>query len=213
MDATVTVTAVESVGPDTVAVRFETPEGFTAQPGQFVKLSGTVDGEDYSRFYTLSSPDVTATFETTIGVDPDEGGPFSRHLADLEPGDELGMSGPFGDDHYEGESRVVVLAGGPGVGPAVGIGERAVADGGEAALVYRAATPAHRERLDALSDRGATVRVIGDDEPLATHAEELLTGEPGEGAFVYGFDDFVGEAEAAIGTVGEVDAAKVENFG
>ncbi|MFC6723984.1 FAD-dependent oxidoreductase, partial [Halobium palmae] len=114
METTLQVTAVDSVGPDTVALTFESPAEFEAEPGQFVKLSATVDGEEYARFYTLSSPDVEGTFEVTVGVSED-GGPFSRHLADLDVGDELGVSGPFGSDHYEGESRVVVLAGGPGV--------------------------------------------------------------------------------------------------
>ncbi|ELZ27347.1 flavodoxin reductase [Halogeometricum pallidum JCM 14848] len=117
MDATVVVTEVRDVGPDTVAIEFETPDGFEADPGQFVKLSGTVDGEEYDRFYTLSSPDVQETFEVTVGLDPEEAGPFSRHLVNLEAGDELGVSGPFGRSYYKGESRVVVLAGGPGIGP------------------------------------------------------------------------------------------------
>ena len=214
MDATVTVTAVESVGPDTVAIRFETPEGFSAEPGQFVKLTGTVDDEEYSRFYTLSSPDMTATFETTIGIDPDEGGPFSEHLADLEPGDALEMSGPYGSDYYEGESRVVVFAGGPGVGPAVGIGERTIEDDNEAAIVYRDSEPAHDDRLDALEGLGATIDIIDDDEDLASHVDDVLTGQEGEQVFVYGFADFIDEVEAAIEAAGaDVDEAKVENFG
>ncbi|MFB6234169.1 MAG: FAD-dependent oxidoreductase [Halopenitus sp.] len=214
MDATVTVTAVESVGPDTVAIRFETPEGFSAEPGQFVKLTGTVDDEEYSRFYTLSSPDMTATFETTIGIDPDEGGPFSIYLADLEPGDELEMSGPYGSDYYEGEARVVVLAGGPGVGPAVGIGERAIEDDNEASIVYRDSEPAHGDRLDALDELGATIERIDDDEDLASHVDDVLTGTEGEQVFVYGFADFIDEAEAAIEAAGaDVDETKVENFG
>lgn len=214
MDATVTVTAVEAVGPDTVAIRFETPRGFSAEPGQFVKFTGTVDGEEYSRFYTLSSPDTTATFETTIGIDPDESGPFSKHLSDLEPGDELEFSGPYGSDYYEGESRVVVLAGGPGVGPAVGIGERAIEDNNEAAIIYRDSEPAHSGRLDALSELGATIHVIEDDDELAAHVDDVLTGDEDEQVFVYGFGDFVTEAEAAIETAGgDADEAKVENFG
>src|SRR6056297_3624000 len=103
MDAIVTVTESETVGPDTVAIAFGTPEGFEAQPGQFVKLSATVDGEEYARFYTISSPNVTDSFEVTVGIDREEGGPFSELLAALSAGDEIEMSGPFGADYYEGE--------------------------------------------------------------------------------------------------------------
>jgi ferredoxin-NADP reductase len=213
METRLAVTAADSVGSDTVALTFESPAEFDAQPGQFVKLSATVDGESYARFYTLSSPDVTDTFEVTVGVS-EGGGPFSRHLADLEAGDEIDVSGPFGSAHYEGEARVVVLAGGPGVGPAVGIAERALDDGNEAAVVYRydGDAPAHEERLDALRERGAEV-VITDGE-IDEAVAEALTGDGDEQAFVYGFAEFIEQGLEAIRTAGvDTDTAKVENFG
>jgi len=214
MDATVTVTAVEDVGSNTVAIRFESPAGFEALPGQFVRLSAEIAGEGYDRFYTLSSPGVVDTFELTVGIDPDEGGPFSGYLASLEPGDGVEMSGPFGDAHYEGEARSVVLAGGPGVGPAVGIGERALDDGNEAAVVYRDDDPAHGARLDALAESGAAVHVVADDDAFADAVTDVLTGRDGEQVFVYGFADFLDEAEAAVAAAGgDPDDAKVENFG
>jgi cytochrome-b5 reductase len=212
MDATVVVTEVSDVGPNTVAIEFETPDGFEADPGQFVKLSGTVDGEEYDRFYTLSSPGVADTFEVTVGVDPEEAGPFSRHLVNLEAGDELGVSGPFGRSYYDGEPRVVVLAGGPGVGPAVGIGEAAVADGNEVAIVYQTDAPAHEDRLDALREAGASVTVTGGD--IGPAVAEAMTNAEDEHVFVYGFADFVEAAESAVeATGGDPDAASVENFG
>jgi ferredoxin-NADP reductase len=213
MDATAVVTAVESVGPRTVAVEFESPEGFDARPGQFVKLSATVAGEEYGRFYTLSSPDADETFEVTVEVKPDEGGPFSEFLANLEPGSRLEMSGPLGRSYYEGEPRVVVLAGGPGVGAAVGIAERALREGNQAAVVYRYdLAPVHRGRLASLRGAGATVKML--DGPIADSVEEVVTGSPGEQVFVYGFDPFCEEATAAIEAAGgDPDAAKVESFG
>lgn len=212
MDATLTVTAVEEVGPHTVAIEFETPDGFEAEPGQFVRLEGTVDGETYARFYTLSSPDVDETFEVTVEDDPEEGGPFSAHLANVTPGDELGMSGPFGDQHYDGESRVVVLAGGPGVGAAVGIGERALADGASVAVVYRDDVPVHRDRLAALSDAGAAVTIT--DGPIADAVADAVTGDEGEEVFVYGFEEFVEGARRALADAGaDPDDANVESFG
>jgi ferredoxin-NADP reductase len=214
MDATLAVTAVREVGSDTVAIVLESPPGFEASPGQFVRLSGTVDGETYARFYTLSSPDTASTFEVTVGVDPDEAGPFSRHLAALEPGDELEVAGPFGDAYYGGERRAVVLAGGPGVGPAVGIAERALAEGNAAAVVYVAAAPAHTERLDALRERGVTVHVT--DGAIEDVVADVVTGDPDEAVFVYGFAAFVEEAAAALTAAG-VDPdgpnVNVESFG
>ncbi|ELZ83272.1 FAD/NAD binding oxidoreductase [Haloferax gibbonsii ATCC 33959] len=214
MDAIVTVAAVRDVGPGTVAIEFETPDGFEAEPGQFVKLSAEVDGESYARFYTLSSPGVGDTFEVTVGIDPEEAGAFSQHLDSLAAGDDIEISGPFGQSYYDGESRVVVLAGGPGVGPAVGIAEAAVADGNEAAVVYLDDAPAHEDRLSALRDDGASVVVTGDESALADAVSDALTGDEGEQVFVYGFADFVERATDAVEAAGgDADAAKVENFG
>jgi len=52
MDTTATVSAVETVGRDTYALRFDAPDGFAAEPGQFVKLGTEIDGESVARFYT-----------------------------------------------------------------------------------------------------------------------------------------------------------------
>ena len=214
MDATVSVTAVETVGPDTYAIRFGTPTGFAAEPGQFVRLGTEIDGEPVSRFYTLSSPTVDETVEVTVAIDPEDGGEFSQFLADIEPGTTLSFAGPYGDQHYDGESRAVVLAGGPGVGPAVAIAERAVADGGDAAIVYRDAAPAHEARLSALREAGVDVVLLSADESLDASVAAALAGGDDEGVFVYGFADFVEDATTAIERGGgDPDAANVENFG
>jgi ferredoxin-NADP reductase len=216
MDTTAAVVDNESVGPDTYAITFESPEGFTALPGQFVKLSADIEGEGHARFYTLSSPDTEGTFETTIEVD-EEGGPFSAYLAGLSEGDEVAVQGPFGDEHYEGEERAVVLAGGPGIGPAVAISEAALAEGNEAAVVYaHEGMPAHQARLNEAADEGASVEPVdaGDAEAFEAAVDEAVTGAEGEQLFVYGFADFVEVAREAISEAGgDPDEAKVENFG
>lgn len=210
MDETaVTVRSVRSVGPDTVAVEFESPAGFSAEPGQFVQVFGEFDGEREGRFYTLSSPDVEDTFEVTVGVDPE--GTLGPWLAAREAGDDVTITGPFGDDYYEGEDDVVVLAGGPGVGPAVAVGERALASDADVTVVYQDDQPVHEDRLAALAAAGARVVFVADD---VAGAVQSLTG-PAEGtAFVYGFADFCTTAVDALEAAGfDVDAAKVESFG
>lgn len=213
-ETAVRVAAVRDCGPDAVAIEFDTPDGFDARPGQFVKLTATVEGEDVSRFYTISSPDVEGTFETTVGYDPDEGGAFSEYLLAIEAGDEVTLAGPFGNDYYEDEPRVVVLAGGPGIGPAVGIAERALADGGEAAVVYLDEAPLHEDRLAALSAGGADVFVLADEGGVADAVADSLTGGEGEQVFVYGFADFLDVASDAIEAAGgDPEESKTENFG
>ncbi|WP_135851900.1 FAD-dependent oxidoreductase [Halorussus salinus] len=210
MDGTeVAVRSVETVGTDTIALTLETPPEFDARPGQFVQLAATIDGEEVTRHYTLSSPDVGETFETTVEVDPE--GSLSPYLAALEPGETVQVAGPFGDAYYEDEESVVVLAGGPGVGPAVGIGERAQQDGATVTVVYEDADPVHDERLTALADAGAEVVVtddVSDEEVL-----ELLADARGQ-TFVYGFADFLDRAMAALDAANvDADDAKTENFG
>jgi 3-phenylpropionate/trans-cinnamate dioxygenase ferredoxin reductase subunit len=210
MDGTeVAVRSVEAVGTDTVALVLETPKGFDARPGQFVQVGATVEGEQITRHYTLSSPDSDETFETTVEVDPE--GSLSPSLADLEPGATVEVAGPFGDAYYEGEDSVVVLAGGPGVGPAVGIGERAHDEGGTVTVVYEDADPAHEERLKSLADAGATVAITDDvsDESVL----ELLADAQGQ-LFIYGFADFLDRAHAALDAASvDAEGAKSENFG
>ncbi|WP_436906626.1 FAD-dependent oxidoreductase [Halosimplex marinum] len=207
-DTEVAVVAVESVGEDAVAIDFETPAGFDAQPGQFVKVA--LYGVEESRFYTISSPDVDGTFEITVGIDPE--GEVGPELAELTAGDTVEVSGPYGDAYYEGEQRVLILAGGPGVGPAIGIAERALDEGGEAAIVYRDAAPIHDDRLTELNERGASVAVLAPSSPLASSVDDALTEDTQ--VFVYGFADFLDDATAAIEAAGgDAEAAKVENFG
>jgi len=213
-DTDTTVAAVREVGDDALAFDLETPGEFEAEPGQFVKLTAAVDGESESRFYTVSSPTTVGTFEFTAGFDPDEAGPFSEYLRDLDAGDTVTVSGPFGRNYYEGERRVVVLAGGPGIGPAVAIAERALGEDSEAAIVYRDDAPVHEDRLADIAAAGADVFVLTGEEPLTDATAAALSGADGEQTFVYGFSDFLADAEAAIEAAGlDPDAAKAENFG
>jgi ferredoxin-NADP reductase len=213
MTQTVTVQSVESVGPDTVAITFDAPESFAGQPGQFVQLSATVDGEAEARFYTISSPDTDEEFEVTVGVDPDVAD-FSSWLAERDPGDELSMEGPYGDQFYDGEPAVRVVAGGPGVGPAVAIGERALENEAAVTIVYEDHDPAHEERLSTLAAGGATVKMLSPSDGEDSLTEALSDLESNEQVFVYGFAGFVERVRDAIEAAGgEPEDAKVENFG
>ncbi|MCU4741735.1 FAD-dependent oxidoreductase [Natronoglomus mannanivorans] len=207
----VTVDAVRDVGSDTIALELSTPDGFDALPGQFVLLRAEIDGEEITRHYTLSSPAVTETFELTVGIDPE--GDLSPWLADLEGGETVHVEGPFGTITYEGETDVVAVAGGPGVGPAVAIAEAAHDAGHEASVVYQDDSPAHEDRLEALADDGAAVTILddGDEAGLADAVAEHL----GDGQFyVFGFSDFVHAVADAIDDAGgDSDEALIENFG
>jgi len=210
MDGTeVEIRACRSVGPNTVALVLAAPPGFDARPGQFVQVRATVDGETVTRHFSISSPTVGDAFEVTVGVDPD--GTLSPWLAAVAPGETLFVDGPFGRVYYEDETAVVVLAAGPGIGPAVGVAERATMDGGDATVVYRADRPVHEARLAGLAAAGAIVYVASSDEAFrAATAAAVGTGQ----VFVFGFEPFVETVRDVIADVGGDPAvAKVENFG
>jgi cytochrome-b5 reductase len=204
-----TVQSITSVGPDTIAVDLQTPPEFTAAPGQFVKLQFEIGGETMGRFYTISSPSTTDTFELTIGFDPEAGGAVTERLQSLNEDDVISFEGPFGQSTYEGEKRVLVLAGGPGIGPAVAIADVALAAGADVTLVYQATAPVHQQRLDALEVEGATVWV--GDASLADGVAAVDADATDAQVFVFGFADLVAEATAISGI--DATTAKIENFG
>jgi ferredoxin-NADP reductase len=122
------------------------------------------------------------------------------------------VTGPFGSDFYEGEEQVLVLAGGPGVGPAVGIAEAARADGHEVAVVYLDENPMHEDRLAAVSAAGGEVFVLSDADAVADAVAAVYDDD--QQLFVYGFADFLDVATSAVDAVGgTTETAKIENFG
>lgn len=210
MDATeVTVSDVTTVGPDTVAITLETPTGFDADPGQFVLFRVDVEGEEITRYYTLSSPTVGETFEVTVEIDSD--GDLSPWLADLTAGDAVVIEGPFGDVSYAGDGPVLALGGGPGIGPALAIGERARMADNDATVIYLDEEPVHEGRLAELSAAGGDVTIVSDGEAFTAAVGEQLDGAT---VYVFGFQEFCDDALAAIERAGgDPAAANVESFG
>jgi ferredoxin-NADP reductase len=202
----VTVDAVEEVGTRTVALELRTPEGFDAEPGQFLLVRATVDGVEETGYYTLSSPDTDGTMEITVEYVPE--GTLAPWLAERTPGDRIDIEGPFGDVRYTGEGDAVVLAEGPGIGPAVGIAERAREAGHDATVVFWGDQPPHRDRLDALEADGATVLVV---ESLRD-ASDALADATDATVYVFGFESFVRDAKTVAEAVG-VDDVRAESFG
>ncbi|MFD1634249.1 ferredoxin--NADP reductase [Haloplanus ruber] len=202
----VTVEAVESVGERTVALELRTPDGFDAAPGQFLLVRATVDGVEESGYYTLSSPETEERMEVTVEYVPE--GTLAPWLAERTPGDTVEIEGPFGDVRYTGDGPAVVLAEGPGIGPAVGIAERARENGHDATIVFWGQDPPHRNRLDALEADGATVMLV---EAL-DEATDTLAAAADATVYVFGFESFVRDAKTVAEAVG-VDDLRAESFG
>lgn len=203
----VAITRIENVGDQTVAIELETPADFEAFPGQFVLVWAMINDEEETGYYTISSPNVTETFEITVAVSSD--GTLGPWLAQRSVGEEITVDGPFGDVQYSGESDATVIAGGPGIGPAVGIGERAISAGYDVTIVYGGVNPPHTKRLTALEEDGAAV-IISADVQTAVGDLELS----GKKTFIFGFEGFVEQVEDAFSTASlNTDDVEIESFG
>lgn len=202
----VTVQSVWEVGPDMVALELDSPPGFEALPGQFVLIRATIRGESIGRHYTISSPDSDTSIEITVEVGPN--GTLSQWLAQRHPGDTVWIEGSFGRIAYPGDGPVVVISEGPGVGGAIGVGERAVTCNHDTTIVHR--TPiAHEQRLGSLSRSGAAVYVVRNS------LQGVLEAVHDHGKiYVFGFRDFIDDVRAILKTTG-VDTEEVafENYG
>lgn len=208
MEWTVEVENVERVGPKIFAIALKTPAGLTAHPGQFVLVRAHVQGNPIARHYTISSPRVGATFEITVESMPD--GTLSRWLADLRAGSRIRIEGPFGRIYYDGGGPVAVIAGGVGIGAAVGIGERALQDNYSSLVVAHADPPVHEARLARLASAQASVfattRRLDEAVAQAVRKQNPL--------YVFGFRPFIDRVQAAIETAGgDPAAARIENYG
>jgi ferredoxin-NADP reductase len=205
----VTVSDVRTVGPETYVLEFESPPEFTAQPGQFVQVTATVGEEEISSFYSICSASTDKAFEITFDVGPES--ELGQRLSGLSAGAAVTIDGPFGNTYYEGDEESVVVAGGPGIGPAIGIGERALEEGNDVAVVYHDETPVHKDRLVDLSANGASVMIVKNGLTEAvSQAIDAIDGE----IFVYGYEDFIDEATDALNRVGvNPDDVNTSSFG
>jgi ferredoxin-NADP reductase len=108
------------ITPTVLHMEFITPDNcsFTFIPGQFITFHFELEEKAYSRSYSIGSiPTQTKSIE--IAVSPFQGGPGTRKLFSLEPGDLIQTSGPFGRLILRDEpvKRYILIATGTGVTP------------------------------------------------------------------------------------------------
>lgn len=114
-------TDTEALTDDSMAFRFECnyPAMRRYRPGQFVTVQAQINGQRVCRSYTLSSsPTRPDTFEITVKRVAN--GPFSNWICDqLNSGDKLSISGPFGDFSCAPRPapKLLLLSAGSGITP------------------------------------------------------------------------------------------------
>jgi ring-1,2-phenylacetyl-CoA epoxidase subunit PaaE len=151
--------------PDAISMTFAIPQELAGdygfQPGQYLTLRTTMDGEEVRRSYSIcSGPD---DGELRIAVKQVDGGAFSNWAADeLKCGDELDVmtpTGRFGIIHAPDQARLYVgFAAGSGITPILSIIKGVLAREPQSRffLFYGNRTPdgmLFREELEELKDR------------------------------------------------------------
>jgi propane monooxygenase reductase component len=202
--AKVRVEAVERLTHDIrlLRVALVDPERLTFQAGQYVDIR--IPGADEHRSFSMANTPATAhELEFMIKVYPD--GHFSGLLdsGEIEAGDELELTGPYGVFTLRATStrRLLFIGGGAGMAPILSL-LRSLADAGNvlpAVYYYGARRPEdlfHLEELEGLCERLPDFRFV----PALSETESGENGWTGETGLI---TDVVDRLE---GDVSEVEA-------
>ena len=162
-----TVKRVSPEAAGSLAVTFAIPPDaratFAFQPGQFLTLRATVDGQEIRRNYSISSPRsrLAKAGELEIGIRPVAGGVFSNWAAQsLKAGDKLDVMPPDGRFVVRKQRAIhrVGFAAGSGITPILSIAATTLEEQPESkfTLVYgnrRMSSVMFNEALQDLKDR------------------------------------------------------------
>jgi ferredoxin-NADP reductase len=77
-----------------LALEIEDSGSFSYVPGQFASVTAEIDGSPITRAYSFASPACGSRIELCLNRVAE--GKFSPYLFDLEPGDQIQMTGPWG---------------------------------------------------------------------------------------------------------------------
>ena len=162
--------AIKTISPEaagSVAITFDIPsearEKFHFEPGQFLTLRASVNGQDVRRNYSISSPrsQFLQRGELEIGIRPVEGGVFSNWAAtQLKAGDTLTVMPPEGRFTSKKPRAIhrVGFAAGSGITPILSIAATTLEEQTESkfTLIYgnrRMSSVMFNEALQDLKDR------------------------------------------------------------
>lgn len=147
----------------TLAIPDEAKDSFAFEPGQFLTLRATVNGQDVRRSYSISSPRsrLAARGELEIGIRPVENGLFSNWAAQsIKAGDTIQVMPPDGRFVVKKKRAIhrVGFAAGSGITPILSIAASTLEEQPESkfTLVYgnrRMSSVMFNEALQDLKDR------------------------------------------------------------
>jgi ring-1,2-phenylacetyl-CoA epoxidase subunit PaaE len=189
---TLTVTRVERLTDDALAVWFAIPDElaaeFTFEPGQYLTLRATVDGHDVRRSYSicLSRRKALERKELRIATARVGGGLLSNWISDnLKAGDAMEVMTPLGEftcaTQPDATRHHVAIVAGSGITPVMSLFSTALAEEPEsrATLVFgnrQTSSIMFRQELEDLHsqypDRFHVINVLSREDT----ADELLRG-------------------------------------
>ncbi|WP_236788156.1 1,2-phenylacetyl-CoA epoxidase subunit PaaE [Amycolatopsis sp. GM8] len=198
-----TVTAVERLCDDAVAVTFDVPpslsDTYSFRAGQSLTLRRMIDGREERRSYSICAPEGAAP---RIGVREVPDGLFSSWLVrEVRPGDEIEVGPPTGrfTPDLGTPAHHVLIAAGSGITPVLSIAATVLRDPAASVTVLygnrRTATVMFADELADLKDR----------YPARLELVHVLSREPREAELFTGRLD-AGKLEALLALFPDVSA-------
>jgi toluene monooxygenase electron transfer component len=167
VDAEGRVIGIQEEGPEIFRLVLDIGEARPFRPGQYAIIAIGGVRRCYSMANVPGGTELEFVFKRYQG-------PGSTSLAKLRPGDRVSLALPYGDMWVrEGGRPILLIAGGTGVAPILGMARHLVQAGDRrrVAIVYGAATIAElvmRDELECLAarlDRGSLHPVVADPPP------------------------------------------------
>lgn len=113
------VISTEDVTPSIKEIVFDLkePETIDFKAGQYVQVQVPANGDTVDRAYSIASEE-SVHDKVMLTVQLIEGGLGSTYLHELEEGEEVEFTGPFGDFYVQdSDAKIVGVAGGVGLAP------------------------------------------------------------------------------------------------
>ncbi|MBZ0200289.1 MAG: hypothetical protein K8H86_10500, partial [Ignavibacteriaceae bacterium] len=118
-DYKVKVLGITNVTHDVKSLKLEKPKGFSFTPGQAADVAVNKSGyAEQKRAFTFTGLNEWDYLEFTIKIYNEHNG-VTKEIANLQTGDEVIISDPWGSIQYKGEG--IFIAGGAGVTPFIAI--------------------------------------------------------------------------------------------
>ncbi|WP_068875936.1 MULTISPECIES: PDR/VanB family oxidoreductase [unclassified Phenylobacterium] len=162
---TVVVTAVRDLTPQVREITLETPWTAAHAPGAHIDVEVPIDGRPDTRSYSLVGEGAGAPRRIAVKAEPSSRG-GSRYMWSLQPGARLKVTPPSNSFELSLEpAPYLLVAGGIGVTPIVGMAGVLARRGADVAMLYAGRSRGEMAYLGELASAlGDRLKVFADDE-------------------------------------------------